>query len=189
MFEDLFDDGGVSALASCVALPPPSLESFDAGDDSDGAAAAGAGVDIDLEHAFEPLRPGHGGMAFGGGPGRDRATAWSAPGRGHLCAQVVVGGKHPMKPGEIHARGGDQCGEPGDKVQWLEDHMGGAVSIRSFQSVTDVAPGCQRQTLDGERGPGDVAAVCGPSSYADRGADVASQMREDPAVLVWIWCA
>jgi len=62
VFEDLFNDGGV----------------FDAGDDPHGIAAAGAGVDVDLEHAFEPLRPGHRGMAFDGGPGRARATTWSA---------------------------------------------------------------------------------------------------------------
>jgi len=45
VFEDLFNDGGV----------------FDAANDPHGAAAAGAGVDIDAEHALQALRPGHGG--------------------------------------------------------------------------------------------------------------------------------
>jgi len=79
VIEDMFDDDGISARASCVALPPPSLESFDAGDDSHGAAAAGA--DIDLKDALEAPDPepapdlirGDGGMAFGRTAGRARA--------------------------------------------------------------------------------------------------------------------
>jgi len=62
VIEDMFNDGGI----------------FDASDDPHGTAAAGAGLDIDLEYAFEPLRPSHRSMAFGGGPGRARATAGSA---------------------------------------------------------------------------------------------------------------
>ncbi len=37
---------------------------FDAGDDLDGAAAASAGLHVDVENTLEPLCPGHRGMAF-----------------------------------------------------------------------------------------------------------------------------
>ena len=37
---------------------------FDASDHPGGAAASTAGLDVDVEHAFEPLCPTHGGVAF-----------------------------------------------------------------------------------------------------------------------------
>ena len=61
--------------------------------------------------------------------------------RGHGGAQVGVGCEHSMEPREVDARGGDQCGEPGDKVQWFQDDVCRAVSIRGFQPVADVSSG------------------------------------------------
>jgi len=47
-------DGGNAIGLSGTIL---ALESFDAGDDPHGAAAAGAGVDVDLKDVFEALGP------------------------------------------------------------------------------------------------------------------------------------
>ena len=55
MVENLADDAGIfSALASCVALPPASMQS-NAGDGLDGTAAGLTGFDIDAEYPLEAL--------------------------------------------------------------------------------------------------------------------------------------
>ena len=51
-----------------------------------------------------------------------------------------------------------QGGEPSDKVQRLEHHVGGAIPVRRLQSVMDEALGCQRQALSAHRWPCDVTA-------------------------------
>jgi len=56
--DPLHDRRVLSALASCVALPPASMQS-DAGDDFHGAAALVTGLDVDLEYPFEALGPGY----------------------------------------------------------------------------------------------------------------------------------
>jgi hypothetical protein len=64
VIEDVGDDGGV----------------FDASDDPHGAAAAGSGVDVDLEDAFKVLCPSHSRVVFGG-----RGSQISASPRADLC--------------------------------------------------------------------------------------------------------
>ena len=88
--EDLLDDGGVlSALASCVALPPASLQS-DAGDDPHRPAAVLADFDIDPEHALEALCPSHGLASLGLGLVRIGLSPPAAPRRGDPSAVAVV---------------------------------------------------------------------------------------------------
>ena len=66
---------------------------LDTGDDPDRSAATATDLDIDVEDAFEPLRPGHGGMTLGGcadfcvGDGLD---AFTAPGWRDEPAPAVV---------------------------------------------------------------------------------------------------
>jgi hypothetical protein len=43
-----------------------------------------------------------------------------------------------VESGEVDPRFGNQRSKPGQKVQRLEDHMGGAVSIGRFQFVPDL---------------------------------------------------
>ncbi len=50
VLEDLFDDPRI----------------FDASDDLDGTAAMLTSIDVDVEHAFEALCPGHGGTSLCG---------------------------------------------------------------------------------------------------------------------------
>ena len=69
----------LSALASCVAPSPASLQS-DAGNDPNGTATGLTGLDIDVEHALEALRPGHGCVTLG----------WRLPLRCNRCAGVVA---------------------------------------------------------------------------------------------------
>ncbi len=57
--EYLVDDHGIfSALASCVALPPASVQS-DTGDNPDSTATLGAGFYVSIEHPLQTLSPGY----------------------------------------------------------------------------------------------------------------------------------
>lgn len=79
---------------------------LDRGDDPDAAAARLAGLYVDIEDAFETLRPGHGYMALGRGFVIRFGAATVAPpttlGRCHLRPQLVIRCEHPMESGEIH---------------------------------------------------------------------------------------
>ena len=82
---------------------------FDAGDDLHGATADLAGLDVDVEHVLEALRPGHGG------------------------ALRAVRSEDPVVADEVDARFGDKGSEAGHKIQWLEEHVGGAIAIGGFE--------------------------------------------------------
>ena len=56
-----------AAVLKMVQNPFYDLRLFDTGDHFDGTPALLTGFDIDLEHAFEALRPAHGSIALGGG--------------------------------------------------------------------------------------------------------------------------
>ena len=60
--------------------------------------------------------------------------------------------------GKVDPRFGNQRSKPGQKVQRLEDHMGGAVSIGRFQFVADPSIIQKRQAFFGYRGSGDIPA-------------------------------
>ena len=44
------------------------------------------------------------------------------------------------------------------QIEWLEDHVGGAVPIGRLQSVVNVALGRERKSLAADCGPRDVTA-------------------------------
>lgn len=45
----------------------------------------------------------------------------------------------------------------GNEVQWLKDHMGGAVSERCFELIAHLASGRQGETLFGNSGTSNLA--------------------------------
>jgi len=55
-----------------------------------------------------------------------------------------LGANTPLETGQIDPGLGHQGSEPGDEVERLED-MGGAIAVRRFELVTDVAIGRERQ--------------------------------------------
>ena len=74
----------------------------DAGDDPHRPAAFPAGLDIDIEHPLETLRPAHrcpslGGSLFLARLGRFGFVPPPPPGRGHQRAVFAVRCKYPMK--------------------------------------------------------------------------------------------
>ena len=110
---------------------PDDVGIFDAGDDLHGSAAGVASSDIDVEHALEALRPGHGGMAFGGCGacecvGGFGFASLASAGRRDQCPVIAVGCEHTMKTSKVDAGLGNQRSEPGDEIQRFEDHVGGA---------------------------------------------------------------
>jgi hypothetical protein len=66
MSEDFVDDvhGRTNAASAWMRRSGDRLI-FDAGDNLDWAATAGASFHINVEHALQPLRPSHGSMVFG----------------------------------------------------------------------------------------------------------------------------
>ena len=62
----------------------------------------------------------------------------SASGRGHLLAQMMIGGEYAVITGQIDARVGHECRQPDDEIRGLEHDMRGAIPIRRLQSVVNV---------------------------------------------------
>ena len=136
---------------------------FDAGDDLDVAAAVLADLDVGVENALQPLRPGHCRSVFD----RCRAVrricrtglvALTALGRRHLCAMRTVRGEHTMKSSQVNPRLRHQRDESGDEVHRPEDDVRGAIAVRRFKLVAQLAIAQQRQPLFRHRGSSDVAA-------------------------------
>jgi len=121
----------------------------------------GQGLDINVEHTLQALRPGDRCVALGG---RWRLVRYlrlvslaSLCGR-HPCPVFIVGRKHAVKACEADSWRWRQCGEAGDKIQWLEDHMRGAIPVRRLQLVANVAIGRERQPRCRHRWTAGVAA-------------------------------
>jgi hypothetical protein len=80
---------------------------LDTGDDPDRSAATATDLDIYVEDAFEPLRPGHGGMTLGGcadfcvGDGLD---AFTAPGWRDEPSPAMVRCQDAVVAGEVDSR-------------------------------------------------------------------------------------
>ena len=144
VIEDLFDDRGVSALASCVALPPPSLESFDAGDDPDGAPPQRVQVSIStwntrLSRCAQVMAAWRSAAVLGEpGPRRGPRRA------GVTCARRLwLGANTPWNRVRLTRGVGTKAARRAMKVERFQDNVCGAVSIRGFQPVAHVALACQ----------------------------------------------
>ena len=95
---------------------------FDAGDDLYGATAAFAGFDVDVEHPFQALRPGHGGPVCCRRADfrricRAGLVALAAFSRRHLCTVCAVGGEDSVEPSEVDPGFGHQGDESCNDVQ------------------------------------------------------------------------
>ncbi len=116
---------------------------LDAGDHFDGAAACTTRLNVDIENALQPLRPGHGCATFDrrfllAVIGRYAFVALPPFRRCHQGTVLTVGRKNAVKSGEVDPRFGHQRRQPGDEAQRLEDHVGSAVPIGGFQFIADV---------------------------------------------------
>jgi len=59
--------------------------------------------------------------------------------RCHQCAVFAIGCKYTVKTCEIDSGPGHQCGQLGNEIHRLEDHVGGAISVWGFQLIPDLA--------------------------------------------------
>ena len=66
--------------------------------------------------------------------------------------------KDPVEAGEVDPGPGHQGGQPGDKIERLEDDVRRAVPIWGFQLVADISVRRERQALFRNRRAADVAA-------------------------------
>jgi hypothetical protein len=55
----------------------------------------------------------------------------------NLNAVFAIRGEYAVESGEVDPRLGDQSCQAGQKVEWFEDHVGGAVPIGCFQLIPD----------------------------------------------------
>ena len=119
-------------------------------------------VDVDPEYALQALRPSHRSAAFGwhrflrircrGMP------ASPAPlGRRHPRAVLAVGREQAVKTGQIYPRFRHQRCQPGDEIQWFEDDVRRAVSVRRLQLIANIPVRRERQALLRDGRPADVA--------------------------------
>jgi phosphoribosylglycinamide formyltransferase 2 len=100
---------------------------FNAGDDLDLPGAPLAGLDVNVEHPFESLHPGHRHVALGGRlvqpvlPGKLAPLASpSPPRRRNTHTKLAIGGEHSVKTRQIDAGLGNQSGQLRDEVQRFE---------------------------------------------------------------------
>lgn len=163
MREDAVDDLGV----------------FDARDDAGSATAALAQTHIDVEYPAQPLGPAHRLAALSRGAGVGvGASATTAAGGGDHRALSGVRGKAAVIAREVHSRLGHQRRQACEKVQRMQDYVGGAVTPGSFDPVAQLSVGGEVEAAFGERGAGDVAREQLEDVRLARGAGDAGVQRE-----------
>jgi len=119
-------------------------------------------ADIDIEHLLQALCPGHRGTAFRccwflSLRCRDGLASPTPLGRCHPRAVLAVGREHDVKTRQINSRLRHKRCQPGDKIQWIENDVGGAVTVWCLQLVTNVAVRRERQALFRDGGSADIA--------------------------------
>jgi len=67
--------------------------------------------------------------------------------RCHQRTVFAVRGEYTVKTCQIDSGLGHQCGQLGNKIHRLKDHVGGAIAIRRFQLISNLALIRQRQPL------------------------------------------
>src|SRR5690606_39890629 len=123
---------------------------FNAGDDFHGAAAAAAGLDVDIENTLEPLRPCH----------RRSPLCWCCRFISHpdlvapapFCRRdqrpvPTVGCEHPAEAGWVDSGRRYQGGQPGNEIQSFENDVRGAVPVRRLELLAPVASARYLQPL------------------------------------------
>ena len=65
--------------------------------------------------------------------------------RCYQCTVLAVWREYAMEAGQVSSRPGYQGCKACHEIQWLEDNVGSAISIRCLQLVADVAARCRRQ--------------------------------------------
>ena len=78
--------------------------------------------------------------------------------RCHQRTVFAVRGEYTVKTCQIDSGLGHQCGQLGNKIHRLKDHVGGAIAIRRFQLISNLALIRQRQPLFGYGRTGNVTA-------------------------------
>ena len=136
MLQDLLDHGRV----------------FDACNDFDVATAVFTLLDINVEDTLEPLHPGHRITAllnsfFLCALHFRRLSSLTPLPRRNQGAMLVVGCEKAVEPRQIHPRLGNQGGQACNEVQRLKKHMGGAITVRSFEFIANLALTRERQPL------------------------------------------
>ncbi len=69
-----------------------------------------------------------------------------------------AGREHPVEASEVDSWLGNKGSQSRDKIQRLEDHMGGTVSERGFEFITQLAGGRKGEALFCNGGPCYVSA-------------------------------
>ncbi len=131
----------------------------DCGDDLQGAAAAWAVFDVDIEDTLEQARPTHarGRMVRVGiiGGGIACLLRWT----GNDCStRLGVRDEYTVEADQMQARAGNERGQSLHKLQRREHDVGGAVLIRALELQHHLASVVAFDPLIGERRAGNVAA-------------------------------
>ena len=71
---------------------------------------------------------------------------------------LAVRCEYTVKTCQIDSGLGHQCGQLGNEIHRLEDHVGGAIAIRRFQLISNLAIIRQLQPLFGYGRAGNVTA-------------------------------
>jgi len=118
------------------------LRVFDMGDDLDGTAAFAAYLNLDIEYAFQPLRPIHGGTPLGGRLrfiGCPDLVALASLCQRHKHPVLAFWGDAPWKRVRLTPGLGTRAANLSMKSSGLKIDVSGAVPVRRLQLVTDVA--------------------------------------------------
>ena len=110
---------------------------FDARNHLDRTAAVVTGLNIDLEHALQALRPRHCDVA-GGRWLVGRRGMPAALGRRHLFTQPMIRRKDAVIARQVDTWRRHERGQPGDKVERLKHHLRGTVAVGCFETVTNI---------------------------------------------------
>jgi len=115
-------------------------------DDSDGPTAAAANLDVDAEHTFQALNPGHCDMTLDGCAEfcvGDGLVAFPAPGWCNQPSPAVVRGKDAVVAGEIDPRLRYQSSQPRNEIYRVEGYLGRSIPVGRLQGIDHLASGTE----------------------------------------------
>ncbi len=80
-----------------------------------------------------------------------------------------------MKAGQVQRRRRDESRQSGNEIQRLGDHVRGAVAVRGFQRIADVAARGEEQALFRDRRTAGVAPAAGLAQCRQQSLDCPGQ--------------